>query len=95
MTPWTLQDFLLRLDQWASQEGASPDLRLEVTAWIFSRADDPYQGVRRAPGFDNLWYGQIPHTVHESDQAVMCAYWVHEQSRTVRCDRFGTLRMPI
>lgn len=95
MPAWTLQDFLLRFDQWADQESPSDDLRLEVIAWILSRAEDPYQGVRRESGFDNLWYGSIPSTHHDRDQVVVCAYWIHEQSRTVRCERFGSLSLPI
>lgn len=95
MPAWTLQDFLLRFDQWAAQETPSDDLRLEVIAWILSHAEDPYQGVRRESGFDNLWYGPIPFTQHDPDQAVICAYWIHEQSRTVRCERFGSLTLPI
>lgn len=95
MPVWTLQDFLLRFDQWAAQEDPDEDLRLQVIAWILSRADDPYQGVRREPGFDNLWYGSIPFTQHDRDQVVICAYWIHELSRAVRCERFGSLSLPI
>jgi hypothetical protein len=56
---WTLAGFLDRLDIWADLEKPSDDLRLLVTAWIMTRYDDPYSGVRRADGFENLWFGAL------------------------------------
>ncbi len=84
-----------RLIEERSLGGALRDLRVEVIAWILSRAEDPYQGVRREPGFDNPWYGSIPFTQHDRGQVVICAYWIHERSRAVRCERFGSLSLPI
>lgn len=60
--PWALEGFLDRLDAWAEFESPKDDLRLIVTAWILTRYDDPYQGVRREPGFANLWFGAIPNS---------------------------------
>ena len=34
------------------------------TEWLMSRLEDPYQGVTRADGFDNLWYGTVPGSAH-------------------------------
>ena len=95
MLVWTLVDFLPRLDAWIQQEDPSPDLRLHVTDWIFTRATDPYQGVRREVGFDNLWFGPVPESGHENGLAVMCAYWIFETTRTVRCDSFASLGQPL
>jgi len=55
-----LERFLDRLDAWAEQEDPSTDLRILVTSWIMTRYDDPYQGVQRAEGFENLWFGADP-----------------------------------
>ncbi len=90
---WTLEGFLERLDAWAALESPTDDLRLIVTAWVMTRFDDPYQGVRREPGFDNLWFGTIPGTA-ASGTVVVCSYWIEESSRTVRCDNFATLNSP-
>jgi hypothetical protein len=62
---WILEGFLDCLDRWAALESPSDDLRMVVTAWILSRYDDPYMGVRREPGFDNLWFGPVPPLRHE------------------------------
>ena len=52
---------------WIERELPSDDLRLTVTAWILTRYDDPYQGVQREPGFDNLWFGEIPRPPRRGD----------------------------
>lgn len=70
------------------------DLTLAVTAWILSRYDDPYQGVRREPAFENLWYGPVPDT-DLAGKVVQCAYWIEESTHTVRCDSFATLSRPV
>ena len=91
---WTLEDFEVRLDQWIELENPSYDLRIVVTAWVLSRFDDPYAGVRREPDFDNLWFGPVPGSVHRG-HVVVCSYWIHEAQRTVRCDSVATLNLPI
>jgi len=60
--PWTLEGFLERLDAWAELESPKNDLLLIVTAWVMTRYDDPYQGIRRKNGFPNLWFGAIPNS---------------------------------
>lgn len=92
--PWTLQGFLECLDVWSHLESPSQDLKLLVTAWIMSRLEDPYQGVRRAEGFSNLWFGAVPNSQH-SAVVVACSYWIEEESRTVRCDSLATLSLPL
>jgi hypothetical protein len=92
---WTLVGFLERLDAWADLESPEDDLRLLVTAWILTRYDNPYQGVRREPSFPNLWFGAVPNSYHGDGNVVACAYWVEESSRVVRCDSFASLRLPL
>jgi hypothetical protein len=91
---WTLEDFEPRLDQWIEMEKPSDNLRILVTAWVLSRFDDPYAGVRREPDFDNLWFGPVPGSLQEG-RVVVCSYWIFEASRTVRCDSIATLNLPV
>lgn len=93
--PWTLENFLERFDAWVDLESPEDDLRCVVMAWILTRYDDPYQGVRRDSGFENLWFGAVPESGHEPGNVVTCAYWIKESSRTVRCDNVGTLSLPL
>lgn len=95
MPAWKLEDFLDRFDAWAEIESPSTDLRLIVTAWIMTRYDDPYRGVRREKGFPNLWFGVVPNSGDGVDRVVACAYWIEESSGTVRCDSFATLSLPL
>lgn len=92
---WTLQGFLERLDTWIAESQPPDPVRRTVTAWIFSRMIDPYKGVSREPGFENLWFGTVPNSQHRDGQVVVCAYWILEQERTVRCDSFATLPLPV
>ena len=91
---WELVDFLRRLDRWAELEQPDDELRRLVTAWILTRFDEPYQGVRREPGFDNLWFGRVPGS-EVGGTVVTCAYWIEEDRKVVRCDSFATLSLPL
>jgi hypothetical protein len=44
---WQLDRFVDAYEFWASEQGATPELRHVVGLWIFSRMEDPYQGVER------------------------------------------------
>jgi hypothetical protein len=92
---WALENFEVCLDAWIELERPSDDLRFLVTAWVLTRFDDPYVGVRREPSFDNLWFGAVPGSVHGEGRVVVCSYWVHESQRMVRCDSVATLNLPI
>lgn len=70
-------------------------MRIVVTAWIFTRADEPYRNVRREKGFANLWFGPIPGTVDDDATVVTCSYWIEESTRTLRCNSFATLSLPL
>lgn len=91
---WQLIGFAEQLDAWIAAEAPDEDIRLIVTSWVLSRFDDPYVGVRREPGFANLWFGPVPLTVR-ADTVVVCTYWVEERSHSVRCDGFATLSTPV
>jgi hypothetical protein len=91
---WILEDFEARLDQWIELDDPDDDLRLLVTAWLLSRLEDPYAGVRREPDFDNLWFGPGPGSVQEG-RVVVCSYWISEAQRTVRCNSIASLNLPI
>jgi hypothetical protein len=68
---------------------------LAVTCWILARADDPYQGVKRERGFDNLWYGVVPDSLHGDNMIVLCSYCVYESRHAVRRDQIATLSYPV
>lgn len=93
--PFELVRFLEAFDEWIDLEAPASDLRVSVLDWIFTRAEQPYEGVRRQEGFDNLWFGAVPGTVDSSARVVVCSYWIQEAEHRVRCDRFATLRYPI
>jgi hypothetical protein len=92
---WNLAEFTEQLDAWVERESPPDDLVLIVLTWIMSRGDDPYRGVRREPRFPNLWFGPVPNSDAGTARVVTCSYWIIESTRTVRCDNFGVLGMPI
>jgi hypothetical protein len=92
---WRLEGFGECLDEWAEREQPVVDLRAVVTAWVIARFDDPYQGVRREPGFETLWFGAVPNSGDGRGNAVACSYWIEETTRTVRCNSITTLSQPI
>ncbi len=92
---WWLEGFEECLDRWIEIENPPTGLTVLVADWVFTRAEDPYQGVRREVGFDNLWYGPVPGSGHGQGEAVACSYWVEERNRIVRCNSISTLGQPI
>lgn len=92
---WTLEGFLDRFDDWKAREQPPDVLVIVVAHWLLSRFDDPYSGMQRQPGFPNLWFGAIPESEHGLGRVVVCSYWVEESTRTVRCDSFATLNLPV
>ena len=92
---WILKGFIERLDAWIDLEDPDQDLRMAVTAWVLTRQIDPYEGVERDAGFANLWFGTVPHSLHDDARVVVCSYWILEAESVVRCDTFGTLGLPL
>jgi hypothetical protein len=82
-------------DEWYEVGALNADQRIFIIDWIMSRAEDPYQGVQRERGFENLWWGVIPNTDDDAGKVVVCTYWVNESSRTVRCDMLALLNRPV
>jgi hypothetical protein len=92
---WRLTRFGEHLDVWAKIESQDVDMRLVVIDWIMTRTDDPYAGVRREPGFENLWFGRIPRTMDDQGSMVTCSYFIFESTRIVRCNGIGRLNLPL
>ncbi|GAA3727084.1 hypothetical protein GCM10022225_05410 [Plantactinospora mayteni] len=96
--PWKLLEFEQRLDGWIERESPSQDLVLVVVNWILSRADDPYEGARREPGFANLWSVRIRNTAEgprTGFTVVLCSYFINEEKHQVEADNFATLSYPV
>ena len=91
---WIPEGFEDCIRVWDETEHPPNDLRSWVVEWIFTRLDDPYQGVKREPGFPNLWWGVVPGTLHGDGKVVVCSYWVVESSRVVRCASLASLSWP-
>ena len=92
---WELVRFFDRLDAWVEQEAITTDLQLIVLPWIMSRTEDPYTGVQRTQGFDNLWFGAVPNSEDGLGRVVTCSYWIEESTRKVICNSFATLSLPL
>lgn len=97
--PWNLQDFVPRFDAWVDQEHPLEDLRVYVLDWIFTRTSDPYADARRVPGFADYWQAVIPSSEHFDEHAercvVVCLFWLNASARSVQCDRFASLSLPV
>lgn len=92
---WVLDLFIEQLDSWIERDSPGDDLRLIVTAWIMTRSDDPYAGVRREPEFENLWFGAVPDSEDGAGRIVACSYWVDERLRVIRCNSIAILNLPL
>lgn len=92
---WDLVNFDERFQDWVDREDPIDPLRTTVLSSIFTRFDDPYVGVRREPGFDNLWFGRIPGTEHGESSVVVWSYFVEERTHSVVCSSIATLNEPV
>lgn len=92
---WNLERFFDRFDAWVALESPRDDLRPHVLEWVMGQREDPYRGVERVAGFDNLWFGQIPDSDDGRGNVVVCSYWIMVQTHTLVCDNFGTLSGPV
>ena len=95
MTPYILDNFLEKLDEWDGEFSPGNDLRRAVLLWLLTLAEHPFEGVKRAEGLENLWYRAVPKTEHGEGHVVVCSYWIFESQRLLRCDSFATLGLPI
>ncbi len=92
---WELEDFVRHFDVWVADVRPDALLQQVVLAWIVDRVTNPYQGVRREPDFDNLWFGTIPNTYDATDHVVTGSYFIYETEHVVVCNSIATLRTPI
>lgn len=90
-----LELFLERLDLWVDDAKPPADLVIAVATWIQSRMDDPFDGVERVEGFEDLWFGAVPASDDGIGNVVTCSYWITVSTHTVRCDLFSTSTWPI
>jgi hypothetical protein len=83
------------LDRWRDEHADGDELLLRrVVNWIESRQEDPYQGMRRERGFDNLWFGAIPGT-RRAGSVVTGSYFIRERDHVVVCSSIATLGEPV
>ena len=94
-SPWKLELFVEKLDMLLTYEDVSTDLRFLILEWAFTRGDDPFAGVQREPGNDNLWHGTIPRSWDGKGHVIHCSYWVYVASNTVVCNSYGLLSWPV
>ena len=92
---WRVERFAEHFESWIEREDPATDLRLLVGFWIWTRSETPYQGVQRAEGFKNLWFGAVPNTDDGLGHVVACSYWIEESRQAVRCDNSATLDLPL
>lgn len=92
---WELAGFEDAFERWVNLEEPAPELRIRVVNWMFTRREDPYEGMIRESSFPNLWYGEVSGSLHGTGQVVVCTMWIEESTRTVRCDMIATLNPPI
>jgi hypothetical protein len=93
-TSWQLAGFEDALDRWIDIDQPSIDLRVIVGDWIFTRYDDPFSGVSRELGFDNLWVGVVPGTQRDGT-VVVCSYFVYSAARVIAASGLSTLNLPV
>ncbi|MFK3980941.1 hypothetical protein ACI2K4_11250 [Micromonospora sp. NPDC050397] len=95
---WKLAGFEEAFEQWLIRESPSADVSLAVAEWMLSRAEDPYEGARREPGFPDLWTARIRGTAEgrrTKFNMVLCTFRVLEPEHVVSCDNFATLGYPV
>lgn len=95
MTPYRPDGFDDHFDDWVVREQPSEHLRAAVLNWMLSRCEQPYDGVGREAGFENLWYGRVPGTEQGAGLVVVCAYFIHEREHRLQCSSIGTIGLPI
>lgn len=93
--PWKLERFPETLNIWIDICSPSSELRRIVRTWVVTRYEDPYEGMRREPDIDNLWYGVVPGSNDGYGNVVVCSYFIVESTRTVRCNSCTTLSLPV
>lgn len=91
---WRLERFDDGLSSWIASHSPQQSIRLAVVSWVCTLYDDPYRARRQLDVGQNYWWARVPGTFHDEHQ-VVCGYWIFEAERTVRCDSFATLSVPL
>lgn len=89
---YELQGFLAAFDDWIMHTEVSVHRRVQTYAWVMTRVEHPYEGARREG--PDYWFATVPRTASEG-QIVVCSFWIFEKSKTVKCDNFGILSLPV
>lgn len=92
---WKLERFPETLNMWVEICSPSREILRAVRNWVVTRYEDPYEGVKREPRIDNLWYGVVPGTNDGRGNVAVCSYFVYESTRTVVCNGCSTLSLPV
>lgn len=51
--------------------------------------------MRRVEGFADHWFGRVPNSDDGAGCVVTCSFMADRETRTVRCDLFVSLTLPI
>jgi hypothetical protein len=92
---WESVNFQDRMTAWIDRERPDLDLIGTVVDWVKDLIENPYlaNATRQTDIASNLWWARIPGTFRNGSD-VMCAYWIDEEMRRIRCDSFATLNRP-
>lgn len=92
--PWRLEKFEERYEAWAERDKADDELRLVVVNWLMNRHDDPFLGMARQDGFDDLWFGWIPGSGDGRGNMVACSFRADRTRGVIECNDITTLSYP-
>jgi hypothetical protein len=81
-------------DAWEAAENPSEALRETVLLWLAQCDDEPYVGMKRAPGALNRWWAPIPGMEDAEGNYMLCCYFIFDEERIVRCEKIATARPP-
>ena len=80
---------------WVREYAPSLPLIVTVRGWVLSRAEDPFEGAKFVPGFNDYLFAAIPGSMGEDGRVVTCAYRIHRADWTVECDMISTSSWPV
>ena len=91
---WKLVQFRDALNNWRAHEHPTPARWEAVLRWMDARRTDPYEGCRRDPRIDNLWFAEIRGTA-TVETVVVCSFRVNLARRELVCSNLATLSRPV
>lgn len=93
--PWLLAGFDEWITRWVRDYAPTLSTIVAVRGWVLSRAEDPFDGAKFVKGSDDYLFCAIPGSMGEHGRVVTCAYWIHRDDRTVRCDTISAASWPV